>query len=532
MPERLRKFWGWGYEGEGLSREELELLDPEWAKRLGVSQFDVTPPPTPEEINLRPSRISIPKSLEAICSTDHYERLAHSYGRSFPDSVRIFRRDFSNPPDVVALPRTEQDIVDIFDWCGSTGAAVIPYGGGSSVVGGVEPPQADCCPAVVTIDLRNLNRVLEIDPVSEAARIQGGTYGPELEAQLKTSGLTLRHFPQSFEFSTLGGWVATRSGGHFATLHTHIDELVESLRIVTPRGVIETRRLPGDGAGPSADRLFIGSEGIFGIITEAWMRLRKRPTFRASTTVKFAELYKAANAVRVISQAGLYPPNCRLLDAQEAALAGAGDGQHALLVLAFESADHPLDAWMNRALEICGDHGGEWDRSALEKSDSHRDGAAGAWRNAFLRACYLRENLTPRGVLSDTFETAITWERFADFHSNIKDEVHRVIGEVTGNRAWVTCRFTHTYPDGPAPYFTFISMGDKKKLLDQFYTVKHAASEALLKHGGTITHHHAVGRMHRPQYDRQRPELFGNILRAAKRELDPNGILNPGVLID
>jgi alkyldihydroxyacetonephosphate synthase len=532
MPERRRKFWGWGWEGEGLAREELKLLDPVWAKRLGVSEFDVTPPPTAEEINLRPSRVSIPNSLEEVCTTDHYERLAHCYGQSFPDSVRIFQRDFSNPPDVVALPRTEQDIVDIFDWCSSTGAAAIPYGGGSSVVGGVEPPQSEHYRATVTIDLRRLNRVLEIDPVSEAARIQAGAYGPALEAQLKPSGLTLRHFPQSFEFSTLGGWIATRSGGHFATLHTHIDELVESLRVVTPRGVIETRRLPGDGAGPSADRLFIGSEGIFGIITEAWMRLRKRPTFRAGTTVKFADFYKAADAVRVISQAGLYPANCRLLDAQEAAMAGAGDGHHALLVLAFESADHPLDAWMSRALEICGDHGGEWDRAALEKSGSHREGAAGAWRNAFLRACYLRENLTARGVLSDTFETAITWERFADFHSNVKDEVRRVISEVTGNRAWVTCRFTHIYPDGPAPYFTFVSMGSKEKLLDQFYTVKLAASEALIKHGGTITHHHAVGRMHRAQYDRQRAELFAEALRAAKREFDPKWMLNPGVLID
>ena len=532
MPERRRKFWGWGWEGDGLTDEELNLLGPVWAKRLGVSEFDVTPPPTAEEINLRPSRLSIPTSLKQVCTTDHYERLAHCYGRSFPDSVRAFQRDFSNPPDIVALPRVEQDILDIFDLCESEGAAAIPYGGGSSVVGGIEPPRSEDYRATVTIDLRYLGQVLDIDSVSETARIQGGTYGPSLEAQLKPSGLTLRHFPQSFEFSTLGGWIATRSGGHFATLHTHIDELVESLRVVTPRGVIETRRLPGDGAGPSADRLFSGSEGIFGIITEAWMRLRKRPTFRSGTTVKFADFYRAADAVRVISQAGLYPANCRLLDAQEAANAGAGDGRHALLVLAFESADHPLDAWMNRALEICGDYGGEVDSEALEKAGSHREGAAGAWRNAFVRACYLRENLVPRGVLSDTFETAITWERFADFHSNVRDEVQRVIGEVTGNRAWVTCRFTHIYPDGPAPYFTFVSMGNKEKLLDQFSTVKRAASEAVLKHGGTITHHHAVGRMHRPQYDQQRPNLFGNVLRAAKGELDPKWILNPGVLID
>src|SRR5262249_51805679 len=161
--------------------------------------------------------------------------------------------------------------------------------GGSSVVGGIEPPtEADgYYTGTVTVDLSNLGRVLEIDPVSECARIQAGIYGPALEEQLRPSGLTLRHFPQSFEFSTLGGWIATRSGGHFATLQTHIDDLVQSLKVITPSGLIETRRLPGSGAGPSPDRMFIGSEGIFGVITEAWMRLRKRPVFRAATTVKF-----------------------------------------------------------------------------------------------------------------------------------------------------------------------------------------------------------------------------------------------------
>ncbi|MGH9828407.1 MAG: FAD-binding oxidoreductase, partial [Blastocatellia bacterium] len=319
MEERRRKFWGWGFEGDGLSPEEQRLIDSAWAKQLGVDHFDVTPTPSADEITLRAPRVQPPPSLRDICATDHYERLRHSYGQSFPDSVRAFQRDFSNPPDLVAFPRTEQDVSDVFDWCGSLGAAAIPYGGGSSVVGGVEPP----CPAdgpytgSVTIDLKHLNRVIEIDPVSEAARIQGGTYGPQIEEQLKPSGLTLRHFPQSFEFSTLGGWIATRSGGHFATLHTHIDDLVESLRVVTPAGVVETRRLPGSGAGPSPDRTFIGSEGILGIVTEAWMRVRKRPAFRSSASVRFSDFFKAVDAVRIISQSGLYPANCRLLDAQE-----------------------------------------------------------------------------------------------------------------------------------------------------------------------------------------------------------------------
>ena len=210
-------------------------------------------------------------------------------------------------------------------------------------------------------------------PGSRAARS-----GRRSRRQLKPHGLTLRHFPQSFEYSTLGGWIATRSGGHFASLYTHIDDLVESLRVVTPNGVIETRRLPGSGAGPSPDRMFIGSEGILGVISQAWMRLQAKPTFRAGGSVKFASFFAAAQAVRAIAQAGLYPSNCRILDPREAYNTGAGDGSVAIMVLAFESGDHPLDAWMKRALECCADHGGVAETGG---ADAHRDGAAGLWRN-------------------------------------------------------------------------------------------------------------------------------------------------------
>lgn len=534
MTVRRRKFWGWGWEDEGFSPDEQRMIDATWPQRFGLAAFEITPPPTADEITLRQPRIEIPATLKDICTTDHDERLAHCYGQSCADSIRAFKRDFSNPPDVIAFPRNEQGIADLFDWCGDHHAAAIPYGGGSSVVHGIEPPHPDDSPhcAVVTIDLRHFNQVLEIDTTSEAARIQGGIYGPALEQQLKPSGLTLRHFPQSFEFSTLGGWIATRSGGHFATIYTHIDELVESIRMVTPNGVIETRRLPGSGAGPSPDRMLIGSEGIYGIITEAWMRLRKRPTFRAATTVKFSDYYQAVEAVRVISQSGLFPANCRLLDADEAAMSGAGDGKNSLLILAFESADHSLEVWINRALEICGDYGGEYDPSSLASKDAYREGAAGAWRNAFMRMCYLREQMTARGIICETFETAITWDRFKDFHTNIKDAVQQAIREVTGHNGFVTCRFTHVYPDGPAPYFTLLAMSDKPRMLEQYHAIRKAAGDAVIRHGGTITHHHAVGRFHRPQYDQQRPELFARAMRAAKHEFDPQWIMNPGVLID
>ena len=529
MAARL-KFWGWGREDEVLTREEVTRLEAAYAKRFGVSSFEATSTPKAEEIGLRAPRATVPGVLSDICSTDHYERLLHTYGKSFFDSARVFARDFSNPPDVIAFPRAESDLVSVIDWSGAIDAVVIPWGGGSSVVGGVEPPRTER--PVVTIDLKHMGKVLEIDTISQCARIQGGTYGPALESQLKPSGLTLRHFPQSFEYSTLGGWIATRGGGHYATLYTHIDEFVESLRVVTPAGALESFRLPGSGAGPSPDRLFIGSEGILGIITEAWMRLRPRPKYRAATSARFADFYRAADCVRAISQAHLYPANCRLLDAGEALVNGAGEGTHAVLVLNFESADRPMDSMMARTLEIVRAHGGDYDEAALGKEGAQREGAAGQWRDAFLRMPYAREVLTPRGIITETFETAITWDRFRDFHEQVKRATEQAIQEVTGRPGIVTCRFTHVYPDGPAPYFSLHALGRKDSLVEQAWAIKIAASEVLNRLGGTITHHHAVGRDHRRWYDRQRPDLFAEALRAAKQRLDPKGMLNPGVLVD
>jgi alkyldihydroxyacetonephosphate synthase len=535
-----RSFWGWGVDEARPSPEQAAGMARSLEQRFARALDAPRPLPRAEDLRLRAPRVAAPSSLRAILSDAPLDRAGHHYGKSFRDIVRGFNGEFPEPPDFVARPQNEADVVAVLDWCSRTRIAVIPYGGGSSVVGGVETnlPRA---PGVVSLDLAGLGRVLEVDRESRAARIQAGAYGPALEDQLRPHRLTLRHFPQSFEYSTLGGWIATRSGGHYATLYTHIDDFVESLRVVTPRGVLESRRLPGSGAGPSPDRMFIGSEGILGVITEAWMRLQDRPTFRAGASVLFRGadgFLRGAEAVRAIAQAGLYPANCRLLDAAEAQGSGAGDGTHAVLVLGFESADHDLTPWATRALELCRAHGGEFDPSAGktretsgESGGGDRDGAAGAWRNAFLRGPYVRDALAPYAVLMETFETAIPWNRFADFHARVmaatQDAVKRVCG--TGS---VSCRFTHAYPDGPAPYYSISAPSRHGSQLSQWAEIKAAASDALIAAGGTITHHHAVGRDHRPWYDRERPELFGSALRAAKSALDPSGVLNPGVLID
>jgi alkyldihydroxyacetonephosphate synthase len=549
MTEKRLKHWGWGWEDQAPSRAELEQAAAGIRERLGFGG-ELEEPVALDEVELRSPRLKVPSSFGDLFSDDHYQRVSHALGKAYRDVVRGFRGEFENPPDLVAFPRDESEIEVVLSWAEAEGAAVVPFGGGTSVVGGVEARLGER--PVVSLDLRRLDRVLEVDAESLAARIQAGATGPGLEEQLREHGLTLRHFPQSFEYSTLGGWVATRAGGHFATLYTHIDDLVESVRAITPRGTWESRRLPGSGAGPSPDRALIGSEGILGVIAEAWVRVRPRPEFKTSCGVEFDDFLAAAQAVREISQSGLYPTNCRLLDALEAGTTGAGSGEKSLLVLGFESAHHPVEAPMELALAIARSHAGtpgqirttqptgpKVENSAASGPVGRQSGdAVGAWRGAFLMAPYLRDTFVACGVLSETFETAITWDRFEDFHAGAMEAVRAKVAEVCdapsegpgGPR--VSCRFTHVYPDGPAPYFTVMAPARRGGEVAQWDEIKAAASEAVIEGGGTITHHHAVGRDHRPGYDRQRPAPFAAALRAAKAELDPAAILNPGVLID
>lgn len=532
-----RRFWGWGNADAALSPREQATVKGMLAALDAA--LDDRPVPQVGEFTLPAPRVAPPAALAPMFSAAPLDRLNHSAGKSWADCARMWLRQAPTPPDWVAYPDDEQAVADILDWASAAKVAVIPYGGGSSVCGGVEAAVGSGYAGVVSLDLERLNRVLEVDPVSRAARIQGGALGPELEAQLKPHGLTLRHFPQSFEFSTLGGWIVTRSGGHYATQHTHIDDFVEATRLVTPRGVLQSRRLPGSGAGPAPDRLVLGSEGTLGVLTEAWVRLQAPPRFRASAAVQFADFLQAAEAVRAIAQSGLAPSNCRLLDPREALFAGVADGRRTVLVLGFESADHPLQAWMQRALELVADHGGQFDAQAVERSmagsDEHRSGAAGAWRDAFLRMPYWRDPAVGAGVILDTFETAVTWDRFAAFYQGVKADLARAIHAATGQQSELSCRFTHVYPDGPAPYFTIATRaadGSVAGALAAWRDIKQAANAAVVAHGGTITHHHAVGRDHRSGYEREVGPLFRQMLAAAKQVADPHAVLNPGVLFD
>jgi alkyldihydroxyacetonephosphate synthase len=558
IASRKRKHWGWGYADRQPSRSALQAAAAGIRERLGFGG-EVEEPVPLGAIDLPPPRIKPPPALEELFAADRYERVSHSLGKAYRDVVRGFRGQVDNPPDLVAHPCDEHDVVRILEWCAAERVAAIPYGGGTSVVAGIEPRVGSQFEGAVTIDLGQLASVLDVDSASRAARAQAGVLGPALEDQLRAHGYTLRHFPQSFEFSTLGGWIATRAGGHFATLYTHIDDLVESVRAVTPAGIWESRRLPGSGAGPSPDRILLGSEGILGVITEAWVRVQERPRFKLSCGVAFDSFAMGAEAVRELSQSGLNPANCRLLDEAESALTHAGPSGKALLVLGFESAHHPMDDSMDTALDVARAHGGEpgeirrrEEEPGAPASEQPGPGTVrsnpppegegtdpvGAWRHAFLAAPYLRDTFVACGVLSDTFETAITWDRFGEFHQRVMETARQAIAEACGSTAdgegspRLSCRFTHVYPDGPAPYYTVLCPARRGGEVEQWDEIKAAVSETVIAAGGTITHHHAVGRDHRPWYDRQRPEPFAEALRGAKGAVDPNGVLNPGVLID
>jgi alkyldihydroxyacetonephosphate synthase len=541
---RTRSWWGWGWEEEALTGAALEGVGALLAARFGHAPSEPVTPAAPGTVAVPPPRVTLPAVWQALGSDEPADRLRHGHSASFREVVRALHGDVPHPPDLVLRPRTAADVAGLLEWAGDAGVAVVPWGGGTSVVGGVTPPGDR--PAV-SLDLEHLDAVVSVDTVSEQALIRGGATGPAIERQLAPHGRTFRHFPQSWEFSTLGGWIATRAGGHFATGPTHVDDLVAAVTAETPIGRWASRRLPGSGAGPSPDRLLLGSEGILGVVTEAWVRIQRRPRSRAQATLGFGSFEAGLATVRAITQEPLSPANCRLLDPVEAALAGAAppDGDRTLLVLGFEAVDGPLSESLAQALVLARDHGGEVVDGPTERRGDvtgAAEGGAGAWREAFLRGPYLRDAIARLGGVAETFETATTWDRAAALVADLRRAATAAATDACGG-ALVAVRTTHAYADGVAPYLTVVAPGPRsagrvasgpargRAQAAAWDAVKVAVSEVIDAAGATITHHHAVGRDHRPWYDRQRPEPFARALTAAKATLDPAGILNPGVLV-
>lgn len=528
MHNKTRNPTGWGFIEDALSAAERKALVPMAGALFGGGLPEAIAPPLASDIALAPSRLSIPDSLAPVLSDRHDDRVLHARGRSFPDLVALRQSTLHHAPDVVATPTDEQGLLDVLDWCERINAAVIPFGGGSSVVGGVNPEGTEAFSGVVTLSLQQLNRVQEIDARAASVHADAGIMGPALESAVKQHGLAVRHFPQSYFHSSLGGWVATRGAGHFSTQHAKIEDRVQALRVVLPDGrIAETQRLPAGSIGVDPNRLWCGSEGALGIISSVWLRCVREPDARAGCGVAFDDFPAALEAARAMLQAGIYPTQLRILDPYEhmiSRLMAGRSAKGALMVLAFESAGAPVRPMLEAAQAIAAEHGGR-----VEPSN---DGdATGDWKNTFFRQPYLRDAMLDHAGLVDTFETAVLWSQLPDAYHGIRQRVMDVLQEECGGGA-VTCRVTHAYGDGCCLYFGFFAPGRRDALATQWQTIRDAAAEAVIHYGGTASHHHAMGRMHRGYARRELPEAFIGALHGARRSLDPAGRMNPGLLPD
>lgn len=516
---------GWGYVEDALSEREREAVLKVAGAWFGGKGLERRPPPPPDAIALAPSRIRVPEALAACVDTGHAARLLHARGRSFRDLAALRAPSLPDAPDAVATPRDRDELDRVLAWASSQRLALIPYGGGSSVVGGINAEGMAGHAGVVTLSLRGLNRVLDVDARSRTVHAEAGILGPDLEDALKPHGFAVRHFPQSYFHSTLGGWVATRGAGHFSTGLAKIEDRVQALGVTLPDGRrAETRRLPASSVGPDPNRLWCGSEGTLGVITDVHLRVVPLPKDRVSAGVRFKTFEQALEAARAMLHAGLQPTQLRILDPYEHLLSRAFSGKAAsgaLMVLAFESAGAPIAEAFAAAQELCRQHGGEVQSKEGEE-------AVGDWRNTFFRQPYIRDALMDYGVISDTFETAVPWSAVPGFYHAVREATLKAVQKVCGFGA-VSTRSTHSYTDGLCLYFAFFGPGRHGALAEQWWEIKAAASEAVIAHGGTMSHHHAMGRDHRRWAKAEIPAPFRAAVRAAKRELDPQGLMNPGL---
>jgi alkyldihydroxyacetonephosphate synthase len=536
------RWWGWGEDGhavplppeaEGLLREELGT-DPETRR-----------PPVPfDQVSVPDARLpeALRERLVSALGAEHVRddretRIAHALGRSYSDLVRIRSGDASSAPDAVVLPASSEQVATVLAACAEQRVAVVPFGGGTSVVGGVEPVR-DGFAAVVSLDLRRVSATVEVDRTSLTARLDAGLFGPEAERRLGEAGVTLGHFPQSFEYSTVGGWVATRSAGQASTGYGRIDKLVESVRCVTPAGELGTKAFPASAAGPSLRELVVGSEGVLGVICEATLCVRPAPRARRYEGWSFASFAEGCDAFRVIEQSGAAADVCRLSDEDETrltmAMAGSGGTTQklgrrylrmrgheggCLAILGFEGQEEEVEDRRRRTAALLRAGGGV--------GLGHRPGDA--WLRGRYAGPYLRDELLDRGVLAETLETATNWTKLSRLHAAVREALRAALGG-RGTPPLVMCHVSHLYPSGASLYFTFLARQEEDALA-QWRAAKAAATEAIVAGGGTITHHHAIGRDHRQWLTAETGLLGIEVLRAAKKRLDPAGIMNPGKLL-
>jgi alkyldihydroxyacetonephosphate synthase len=537
-PRRDSKWWGWGdpavvpeldAEALGVLRERIGELEP-WPLARDLGDFA-----------LPPSELLPQAMVEAVGEENVFrseeDRLRHAVGRGYVDLARLRNGALDSAPDAVVMPADAEALRRVIEIGAREGVAIVPFGGGTSVVGGVEPLRGNNA-RVVSLDLGAL-RDVEIDRRSLTARLGAGLRGPEAEAALGREGLTLGHFPQSFEYATIGGFAATRSAGQASSGYGRFDSLVTSVRLLAPAGELTTLETPHTAAGPALREIAIGSEGVLGVIPDVTVRVRPAPAVRRYEAWMAESFEAGAEIVRGLVQGPGLPEVIRVSDEEETEGTLALSGPRGLSGRLFESY---LGARRCRggALMIVGFEGDEESvarRRALTVRALRRGGAAylgqaagSAWEHGRYQGPYLRDTLMGMGAMVETLETSHTWSRFGELHDAVSAAIRGALDD-QGTPGLVFCHLSHAYADGASLYFTFISRARRGAELEQWAAVKRAACEAIVAHGGTITHHHAVGRDHAPYMRAEVGEVGLDVLRAVKAQLDPNGVMNPGKLL-
>ncbi|MFN8162076.1 MAG: FAD-binding oxidoreductase [Solirubrobacterales bacterium] len=536
-PRRDAKWWGWG------DPEILPELGPEALRTLREELGDLrpgAPVPDPGAVAL-PDPRPLPEALAAAAGapnvlTGHEDRLRHAAGKGYRDLARLRSGSLDAAPDAVVLPEDSAQIVRIIEVCAAEGVAVVPFGGGTSVVGGVEPIAGDK-ERVIALDLARLRRV-SADRRSLTARLGAGLRGPEAEAALARDGLTIGHFPQSFEYATIGGFAATRSAGQSSSGYGRFDSLVTAVRMLAPAGEVSTLATPHSAAGPSLRELVLGSEGTLGVIPEVTVKVRPAPDHRRYEAWIAESFDSGTEIVRTMAQGGALPDVVRLSDEEETRVSLALSGPSGV-------AGSLFDAYLTLrrrrggcllVVGIEGDAEAVARRRALAVRELRRGGAAylgqGAgrsWERGRYRGPYLRDTLMSMGALVETLETSQTWSRLGALYRRVGGAIRSSLAG-QGTPGIVFCHVSHAYPDGASLYFTFIARSLEGREVEQWAEVKRAACEAIVAEGGTITHHHAVGSDHAPYMEAEVGAAGLGALRALKESLDPAGIMNPGKL--
>lgn len=453
--------------------------------------------------------------------TDHESRVRHTRGKSTPDLLKIRQGDAADAPDAVLLPADHDQVQAVVEWCSDHNVALVPFGGGTSVVGGLAATRSGFA-GVVALDLSRLDRLVRVDPESHTAVLQAGLLGPAAEALLAGHGMTLGHFPQSFEYASIGGFAATRSSGQASAGFGRFDSMVVGLRVATPLGTLELGSAPANAAGPDLRQLVLGSEGAFGVITEVTLRVRPVPEAKVYESWRFDTFADGAAALRTLTQERIAPTVLRLSDEAETSInlarpseVGGDSAGGCLMIAGFEGTQ----GYVDRARAVVTER-----LAALGGRPLGEEGGE-AWAQGRFHGPYLRDSLLDVGVLVETLETATFWSNIPALYAGVRTAL-----ESTLDGAIVLCHISHVYETGASLYFT-VAAKQAADPLGQWAAAKAAASDAMIAAGATITHHHAVGRDHLPWFAREIGPVGVEMLRAVKQRVDPAGVLNPGILV-